>query len=245
VIIIPAIDLKGGRCVRLAQGDFNRTTVYGEHPAEVARRWQDKGAERLHVVDLDGSLAGVPRNREAIRDIISAVNIPVELGGGIRDMDTIADYLSLGVRWIILGTAALRNPELVQDACRSFADQIILGIDARDEMVAVQGWTETTSLAAVDLIRSYGDCRISAVVYTDIRRDGMETGVNIEATKALACAVEIPVIASGGVGGIRDIEKLLEIEDSGVIGVIAGRALYTGALSLEEAIEKTKDKKEV
>lgn len=231
--------------MRLAQGDFNRTTVYGEHPADVARRWQDKGAERIHIVDLDGSLAGIPQNREAIGDIIRAVSIPVELGGGIRDLETIANYVNLGVRWIILGTAALRNPELVKEACRTFADQIILGIDARDELVAVQGWTEITSLTPIDLIRSYGECRISAVVYTDIRRDGMETGVNIEATKALAEAIEIPVIASGGVGGIGDIEKLLDIEDSGVIGVIAGRALYTGALSLEEAIRKTKEKQEV
>lgn len=231
--------------MRLAQGDFNRTTVYGEHPADVARRWQDKGAERIHIVDLDGSLAGIPRNREAIGDIIRAVSIPVELGGGIRDLETIANYVNLGVRWIILGTAALRNPELVKEACRTFADQIILGIDARDELVAVQGWTEITSLTPIDLIRSYGECRVSAVVYTDIRRDGMETGVNIEATKALAEAIEIPVIASGGVGGIGDIEKLLEIEASGVIGVIAGRALYTGALSLEEAIRKTKEKQEV
>jgi phosphoribosylformimino-5-aminoimidazole carboxamide ribotide isomerase len=245
VIIIPAIDLKEGRCVRLAQGDFTRTTVYGEHPADVAGRWQDKGAERLHVVDLDGSLAGAPRNREAIRDIIRTVSIPVELGGGIRDLKTIASYANLGVRWIILGTAVLKNPALVQEACRTFADQIILGIDARDDLVAVQGWTEVTSLGAIDLIRSYGNCRISAVVYTDIKRDGMETGVNIEATKALAEAIEIPVIASGGVGGSADIEKLLEIEDSGVIGVITGRALYTGALSLEEAIRKTKEKQEV
>jgi len=240
MIVIPAIDLKDGRCVRLAQGDFQRVTVYAEHPASVAAQWQEQGAERLHVVDLDGSLAGSPRNREAIRAIIGAIEIPVELGGGIRDLETVADYLDIGVRWVILGTAALRNPGLVREACRTFPDRIILGIDAREGLVSVQGWTEATAHSAVELIRSYGDCRVSAVVYTDIKRDGMETGVNVEATQALAEATGVPVIASGGVSGMADIEKLMEAAPSGIIGVIAGRALYTGALSLAAAVRQTK-----
>ncbi len=242
MIVIPAIDIKEGRCVRLAQGDFRRVTVYGDHPAAIARQWQAQGAERIHVVDLDGSLAGSPRNREAIREIIREVDIPVELGGGIRDLETIADYLGLGVRWVILGTAALRNPGLVREASRVFADQIILGIDAREGKVSVQGWTETSSQTALELIRSYDDCPLSAVVYTDIRRDGMETGVNVEATRDFAEAAGVPVIASGGVSGMADIEKIMAVEAAGIIGVIAGRALYTGALSLAAAVLRTKAK---
>jgi len=240
MIVIPAIDLKDGRCVRLAQGDFQRVTVYGEHPAEVAAQWQEQGAERIHVVDLDGSLAGSPRNREAVRDIVRTVSVPVELGGGIRDLATVADYVQLGIRWVILGTAALRNPALVRDATREFTDRIILGIDARDGMVSVQGWTETTAQTAVEVVRSFAGCDLAAVVYTDIKRDGMETGVNVEATAALARETGIPVIASGGVHGMADIDRLMEIEHVGILGVIAGRALYTGALSLTAAVRRTK-----
>ncbi len=237
MIIIPAIDLKAGQCVRLAQGDFERVTVYGEHPAEVAGLWQKQGAERIHVVDLDGSLEGSPRNRTAVEDIIREVHVPVELGGGIRDMATIEAYVRLGVRWIVLGTAAVRNEVFAREACQEFKDRIILGIDASDGKVAVQGWTEQTALSAVDLARRYEDYGVSAIVYTDIKRDGMETGVNIEATEALAKAVGVPVIASGGVSGLLDIEQLMAIESSGILGVIVGRALYTGALSLQEAIK--------
>ncbi len=240
MIVIPAIDLKDGRCVRLAQGDFQRVTVYGEHPAEVAAQWQEQGAERIHVVDLDGSLAGSPRNREAVRDIVRTVSVPVELGGGIRDLTTVADYVQLGIRWVILGTAALRNPALVRDATREFTDRIILGIDARDGMVSVQGWTETTAQTAVEVVRSFAGSELAAVVYTDIKRDGMETGVNVEATADLARETGIPVIASGGVHGMADIDRLMEIEHVGILGVIAGRALYTGALSLKAAVRRTK-----
>jgi len=236
VIIIPAIDLKGGQCVRLAQGDFQRATVYGDHPAEVARRWQQQGAQRIHVVDLDGSLAGSPRNRNAVEDILREVDIPVELGGGIRDIKTIAAYFGLGVRWVILGTAAIRNEALAREACREFPDGIILGIDAAGGRGAVQGWTEETDVSAGELAQRYEQYGISAIVYTDISRDGMETGVNVEATGILAQAVRVPVIASGGVSGLQDIERLLTIEHHGVMGVIVGRSLYTGALSLEEAI---------
>jgi phosphoribosylformimino-5-aminoimidazole carboxamide ribotide isomerase len=236
MLIIPAIDLKGGRCVRLAQGDFTRVTVYGDHPAEVARQWQEQGAERIHLVDLDGSLAGSPRNRSAVADVVREVSVPVELGGGIRDMTTIETYIDMGVRWVILGTAAVRNEAFASEACRAFPDRVILGIDASAGQVAVQGWTEQTTVSAVDLAARFDAYDVAAIVYTDIKRDGMETGVNLEATEALARAVRPPVIASGGVSGIRDIERLLAAEASGVMGVVVGRALYTGALSLKEAI---------
>jgi len=237
VLIIPAIDLKNGQCVRLAQGDFNRVTIYGDHPADVARQWQEQGAKRIHMVDLDGSLAGSPKNRAAVEDIIGEVSIPVELGGGIRDMATVEAYMGIGVRWVILGTAAIRNEAFAREACQTFPGRIILGIDASDGQAAVQGWTEQTAVSAVDLAKQFEAYDVAAIVYTDIKRDGMETGVNIEATEALARSVRTPVIASGGVSGIRDIERLLEIESSGVMGVIVGRSLYTGALSLKEAIK--------
>ncbi|HOM07002.1 MAG TPA: 1-(5-phosphoribosyl)-5-[(5-phosphoribosylamino)methylideneamino]imidazole-4-carboxamide isomerase [Syntrophales bacterium] len=240
MIVIPAIDLRQGRCVRLAQGDFSRVTVYGEDPAAMARHWRDKGAERLHVVDLDGSLAGAPRNAEAVSAIVGAVDIPVEVGGGIRDLETVRFYLGLGVRWVILGTAALRDEAFVREACDLYPDQVILGIDAKGGQVAVSAWTEEGGATVFDLAERYGDCPIAAIVYTDIRRDGMETGVNIEATGELARRTHIPVIASGGVAGLGDIERLLPLETEGVIGVIVGRALYTGALDLTEAVRVTK-----
>ncbi|HOK06671.1 MAG TPA: 1-(5-phosphoribosyl)-5-[(5-phosphoribosylamino)methylideneamino]imidazole-4-carboxamide isomerase [Syntrophales bacterium] len=240
MIVIPAIDLRQGRCVRLAQGDFSRVTVYGEDPAAMARHWRDKGAERLHVVDLDGSLAGAPRNAEAVSAIVGAVDIPVEVGGGIRDLETVRFYLGLGVRWVILGTAALRDEAFVREACDLYPDQVILGIDAKGGQIAVSAWTEEGGATVFDLAERYGDCPIAAIVYTDIRRDGMETGVNIEATGELARRTHIPVIASGGVAGLGDIERLLPLETEGVIGVIVGRALYTGALDLTEAVRVTK-----
>lgn len=236
MIVIPAIDLKDGRCVRLAQGDFRRVTVYGEDPVVMARHWAAKGAERIHLVDLDGSLAGAPRNGDSVAAVVAAVDIPVELGGGIRDMRTVRDYLEMGVQWVILGTAALRDEAFVWEACETFPGRVILGIDARDGRVAVSAWKEETPVTASELVQRYARCSVAAVVYTDIARDGMETGVNIEATRRLAGESAIPVIASGGVSGIGDIEKLLPLEAEGVVGVIAGRALYTGSLDLEEAI---------
>ena len=244
MIVIPAIDLRNGQCVRLAQGDFRRITVYSDSPADVARLWREKGAERIHVVDLDGSLAGSPRNREAIEEIVRKGGVTVQVGGGIRDRRIIDDYLAMGVRWVILGTAALRDPMLVKTACRDFPGRIILGIDAGDGRVAVQGWTEKTGASSLEVARLYESCGLSAIVYTDIKRDGMETGINLEATKALAESVDIPVIASGGVAGIKDIEQLLSIEKAGIMGVIVGRALYTGNLSLEEAISLARSAKE-
>ena len=238
MVIIPAIDIKNGQCVRLAQGDFNRVTVYADNPIDMALVWAGKGAELIHIVDLDGSVAGLPRNAGIILDIVKKVNVPVQVGGGIRNMETIDHYLNNGVSSVILGTAALQDEELVISAGKKHAGKIILGIDALDGEVAIKGWTQKTKQSAVELAKRYENCGIKAIVYTDINRDGMETGVNIEATKALAMAISIPVIASGGVATIADVEKLLAVKDCNISGVIIGRALYTGAISLPEAIDK-------
>ena len=238
MFIIPAIDIKNGQCVRLAQGDFDRVTVYADNPIDVALAWAQKGAQLIHIVDLDGSVAGLPRNAGIILDIVKKVNVPIQVGGGIRNMETIDYYLENGVASVILGTAALQDEELVRAAGKKHEGKIILGIDALDGQVAIQGWTRKTQQSAVELAVRYENCGIKAIVYTDIKRDGMETGVNIEATKALAMAVSIPVIASGGVATIADVEKLLAVKGCDISGVIIGRALYTGAISLEEAIDK-------
>ncbi len=240
MIIIPAIDIKDGKCVRLAQGNFDRVTTYGDDPALMAKNWMEKGAERIHVVDLDGSVAGLPRNANIILNIAKNIDVPVQVGGGIRNMETIEYYLDNGISSVILGTAALQNEDLVRESCRAFPGKIILGIDALNGNVAIRGWTETSEKKAVDLARHYEDIHVKAIVYTDIERDGMQTGVNIKATRELAKAVSIPVIASGGVASIADVEKLLAIEDCEFYGVIIGRALYTGALTLEKAIETSK-----
>jgi phosphoribosylformimino-5-aminoimidazole carboxamide ribotide isomerase len=238
LLIIPAIDIKNGQCVRLAQGDFDRVTVYADNPIDMALTWAQKGAQLIHIVDLDGSVAGLPRNAGIILGIVKKVNVPVQVGGGIRNMETIDYYLENGVASVILGTAALEDEELVRAAGKKYAGKIILGIDALDGQVAIQGWTQKTLQSAVELAARYENCGIKAIVYTDIKRDGMETGVNIEVTKALAMAVNIPVIASGGVATIADVEKLLAVKGCDISGVIIGRALYTGAISLEEAMNK-------
>lgn len=240
MIVIPAIDLKNGNCVRLEQGEMHRDTVFSDNPAEQALKWQEAGAELLHLVDLDGAFAGEPRNKGAIEAIIKALRIPAQLGGGIRDIATIEAYLSLGLSRVIIGTAAQRNPELVVEACKKFPGKIVVGIDAKNGMVAVQGWAEVTGITAVDLARKFEDCGVSAIIYTDISRDGMMAGPNIEATKALAEAISIPVIASGGVSSLKDIENLMAIEQSGISGAITGKAIYTGAINLSEAISLTK-----
>ena len=240
MIIIPAIDLKDGRCVRLAQGDFRRVTVYSDDPVEVSKTWQESGAKRIHIVDLDGSLAGSPRNFDIIHKIIKKIDVPIQVGGGIREIKTIESYVGIGVNWVILGTMALRDAGFIREACDAYAGRIILGIDANDGKVAIQGWTEQTSESAVDIARRYEGYGLAAIVYTDIKRDGMGTGVNIEATRNLAQLVKIPVIASGGVSSMHDIEKLREAEKYGIIGVIIGKALYSGAISLKEAISLSK-----
>ena len=240
MIIIPAIDLKEGKCVRLEQGLMEKDTVYSDDPAAQARHWQEQGAEMLHIVDLDGAFAGVPRNREAIQAIVSALDIPAQLGGGIRDLETIEAYLKLGLSRVILGTVAKENPLLVAEACRHFEDQIVVGIDAKDGKVAVRGWAEVTEMRAIDLAHEFENVGVAAIIYTDISRDGMMQGPNLEATRELAEAVSIPIIASGGVSRMQDIESLMSIEDSGVAGVITGKAIYSGALDLREAVALTK-----
>ena len=240
MIVIPAIDLKEGRCVRLEQGLMERDTVFNDNPAAQALEWQRQGAELLHIVDLDGAFAGEPKNRKAIEAIVTAIDIPTQLGGGIRDLATVEAYLSLGLSRVILGTAAQRNPELVREACAKFPGRIVVGIDAKNGMVAVQGWAEVTGITAVDLARKFEGYGVAAIIYTDISRDGMLQGPNLEATRALAEAISIPVIASGGVSTLKDIENLMAIESSGVTGVITGKAVYTGAISLAEAIALTK-----
>lgn len=240
MVIIPAIDIKDGKCVRLAQGDFDRVTTYANNPVDMAITWMEQGAELIHIVDLDGSVAGTPRNANIILEIAKKVDIPIQVGGGIRDMETIEFYLSNGVGSVILGTAALQDKNIIEDACDTFPEKIILGIDALEGKVAIRGWTQKTEQNAIDLARRYENHNIKAIVYTDILRDGMSTGINLESTKALAKAVSIPVIASGGVAGMTDIRKLLEVDDCEIYGVIIGRALYTGAVSLEEAIQESK-----
>ncbi len=240
MIVIPAIDLKEGKCVRLEQGLMERDTVYSDNPAAQALAWQAKGAELLHIVDLDGAFAGEPKNRAAIEAIIGALTIPTQLGGGIRDLATIEAYLGMGVGRVIIGTAAQRNPELVKEACAKFPGRIVVGIDAKNGMVAVQGWAEVTDVTAIDLARQFEGFGVSAIVYTDISRDGMMQGPNIEATKALAEAINIPVIASGGLSSLQDIENLLAVEASGISGAITGKAIYSGAIDLAEAIAITK-----
>jgi len=240
MIVIPAVDLKDGRCVRLSQGRMDQESVYSEHPVQMARHWESKGAERLHVVDLNGAVTGKPFHRSLIKEITRSVQIPIEVGGGIRDLDAIEDYLSSGVRWVILGTAALQNRSLIEEACHRFPERVTLGIDARGGRVAVQGWNEVVSTEAIDLAKQFEGMGLSAVIFTDIERDGMGTGLNFESTKNLARSTSIPVIASGGVSQLEDIEHLLKLEPDGVIGVIVGRALYTGRLDLEEAIRLVK-----
>ena len=240
MIVIPAIDLKGGQCVRLEQGLMEKDTVYSDDPAAMARHWQDEGGELLHLVDLDGAFAGVPKNRAAIQAIVAAVDIPTELGGGIRDLETIEGYLELGIDRVILGTVAKENPALVAEACQRFPGRIVVGIDAKDGLVAVRGWAEVTNKKAVDLAREMEGFGVTAIIYTDISRDGMLQGPNLEATAALAEAISIPVIASGGVSSLEDIRNLLRIEASGIAGVITGKAIYNGALNLREAVELTK-----
>jgi len=237
MLLIPAIDLKDGKCVRLQQGDMNASTTFGEDPAAMARRWVDAGARRLHLVDLNGAFAGKPVNEGAIKAIIREVGdaIPVQLGGGIRDLDTIERYLDDGLSYVIIGTAAVKNPGFLKDACSAFGGHIIVGLDAKDGKVATDGWSKLTGHEVVDLAKKFEDYGIEGVIYTDIGRDGMLSGINIEATVKLAQALSIPVIASGGLSNIKDIEALCAVESEGVEGVICGRAIYTGDLDLAAA----------
>lgn len=241
MLVIPAIDLKGGQCVRLKQGVMSEETVFSAHPEEMALRWFQGGAERIHVVDLDGAVRGRPTNTETIRRIVESVPIPVQLGGGIRDRDVLEAYLDMGIAQVILGTVAWKNPVFVRDVCAAFPGKIILGIDAKEGRVAVEGWTEETDLDPVQMARRFEGEGIWAIIYTDISRDGMGTGPNVDATGRLARAVDIPVIASGGIGDVSDVRRVLSLEKDGVMGVITGRALYDGCLHLEEAIRMARE----
>ena len=237
MLLIPAIDLKDGHCVRLKQGDMDQSTTFGEDPAAMARKWRDAGARRLHLVDLNGAFAGKPKNYAAIKAILKEVGseIPVQLGGGIRDLDTIEKYIDGGLRYVIIGTAAVKNPGFLKDACTAFGGHIIVGLDAKDGKVATDGWSKLTGHEVVDLAKKFEDWGVESIVYPDIGRDGMLTGINIEATVKLAQALTIPVIASGGLGSMRDIENLCAVENEGIEGVICGRAIYSGDLDFAAA----------
>lgn len=237
MLIIPAIDIKNGKCVRLRQGRMSDETIFSDQPHEMAKRWFDLGAERLHLVDLDGAVSGKPVNRETIRRIVEAAPIPVELGGGVRDMETLRAYFDLGLTYMILGTVAHKDPDFVKEACRLYPDRIILGIDAREDRVAVEGWTEEVNLTPAALAAQFKDDGLSAIIYTDINRDGMRTGCNVAATRALARKSPVPVIASGGVSQLADVLEILPLAEDGVMGVITGRALYDGSLDLAAAIK--------
>jgi phosphoribosylformimino-5-aminoimidazole carboxamide ribotide isomerase len=237
MLLIPAIDLKDGHCVRLERGDMSVSTSFGDDPAAMARRWLDAGARRLHLVDLNGAFAGKPVNESAVKAIVKELGgeIPIQLGGGIRDLDTIERYLDDGLSYIIIGTAAVKSPGFLKDACTAFGGHIIVGLDAKDGKVATDGWSKLTGHEVVDLALKFQDYGVEGVIYTDIGRDGMLTGINIDATVKLAQALTIPVFASGGLAGIADIEKLCAVEDEGIDGVICGRSIYTGALDFAKA----------
>ena len=242
MIVIPAVDIKEGKCVRLLQGRMEDQTVFSNDPAAMAQKWAMAGAELIHVIDLDGAFEKRPRNLTAIRNILKTVDTPIQVGGGIRTERTIQMFLDMGVSRVIIGTEAINNPELVEQSARRFPGQIIVGIDARKGRVAIEGWTETTHIKAVDLAKRFQNCGVAAINFTDIHRDGMQTGPNIGETRRLAVAVSIPVVASGGVSNIRDIENLLPLEAFGVTGVITGKALYSGSLNFKEAFSVGKEK---
>ena len=243
MLIIPAIDLKDGHCVRLKQGDMNDATVFSDDPGAMARHWLDQGALRLHLVDLNGAFDGKPRNEEAIKSVVAAVgeDVPVQLGGGIRDLDTIERYLDDGVSYIVVGTAAVKTPGFLHDACYAFPGHVIVGLDARDGKVAVEGWSKMTGHDVIDLAQKFQDYGVEAIIYTDIGRDGMMTGLNIDATVELARALTVPVIASGGITSIKDIERLCAVEEEGVAGAITGRAIYEGTLDFTAAQKLARD----
>ncbi|MEH2012758.1 1-(5-phosphoribosyl)-5-[(5-phosphoribosylamino)methylideneamino]imidazole-4-carboxamide isomerase [Nostoc sp.] len=234
--VIPAIDLLEGRCVRLYQGDYDRSQVFSENPADVAKQWVDQGATRLHIVDLDGAKAGKVVNLGAIEAIVHAVSVPIEIGGGLRDRTSVQQLFNLGVQWAILGTIAVEQPQLVQQLCEEFPGQIIIGIDARNGRVATHGWLETSEVLATQLAVQMQELGAAAIIYTDIQRDGTLTGPNFEALQELAAVISIPIIASGGVSSVTNLLSLLALEPQGVTGVIVGRALYTGDILLKEAL---------
>ena len=236
MLLIPAIDLKDGQCVRLRQGRMDDTTVFSSNPVDVAQRWVDVGARRLHLVDLNGAFEGKPVNSEVVRAVAAKFpHIPVQIGGGIRDAATVAAYLEAGVQFCIIGTKAVQEPQFVVELCQQFPNHIIVGIDAKNGMVATDGWAEVSRVSAIDLAKQFEQAGVSAIVYTDIARDGMMQGVNVEETARLAESISIPVIASGGVTNMDDIKALLTVENKGVMGTILGRSIYEGTIDLAEA----------
>jgi phosphoribosylformimino-5-aminoimidazole carboxamide ribotide isomerase len=247
MIIIPAIDLKDAKCVRLKQGDMNAQTIFSEDPGATAELWLKQGAKRLHLVDLNGANAGKPKNEPAIRDIVAALDgeVPIQLGGGIRTMETIERYLDDGITWVIIGTAAVKNPGFLHEACDAFPGHIIVGLDARDGKVATDGWSKITGHDVVDLAKRFQDYGVEAIIYTDIGRDGMMSGVNIEATVKLARELIIPVIASGGINGLEDVRKLCAVEEEGIIAAITGRAIYEGKLDFAAAQKRAEELRSV
>ena len=241
MIIYPAIDIRGGRCVRLTEGRFDAETVFADDPAEMALKWAGMGAEFLHLVDLDGALAGEGKNVPVIERILQSVNIPVQLGGGIRNLETIEKLLALGVTRLILGSAAVKNPQLVEEACKKYPGHIAVGIDAKNGEVAIEGWGKGSGVAATELAKKMAAYGVETIIYTDISRDGMLSGVNVEATAALARACGVPIIASGGVASLEDIRRVKAVESDGVQGCIIGKAIYTGAVDLKEALALAKE----
>jgi phosphoribosylformimino-5-aminoimidazole carboxamide ribotide isomerase len=239
MIIIPAVDIKNGKCVRLLQGRMDDETVYSDNPQAMASKWTRLGAQFIHVIDLDGAFAKIPQNMGSIRKILQSVNVPIQLGGGIRNEETVRIYLEMGVKRVIIGTGAIKKPEFVKKVCKTYPGQIVVGIDARNGKVAIDGWTQTTRIEAMELAKEFEDCGVAAINFTDIHRDGMQTGPNLDAILRLAEAVSIPVVASGGVSSIEDIKNLLPLETAGVTGVIIGKALYSGKLDLKEALDLT------
>lgn len=234
MILFPAIDIRGGKCVRLLKGRFDQETVFADRPADMAIKWQSQGGKYLHIVDLDGALQGRPVNLEAIRDIIANVNVPVQLGGGIRNIESIEAWLEAGVSRVILGSIAVKNPDLVKEACKKFGERIVVGIDAKDGEVAVEGWGISGGVKATELAKRMADVGVARIIYTDISRDGTLSGVNVESTVELARAAGIPVIASGGVAGMDDVYKVAVAPE--IEGMIIGKALYTGKIELAEAL---------
>ena len=241
MIIYPAIDIRGGRCVRLTEGRFDAETVFADDPAQMALKWAGLGAEFLHLVDLDGALAGEGKNVPVIERILKSVTIPVQLGGGIRNLETIEKLLALGVTRLILGSAAVKNPQLVAEACKKYPGYIAVGIDAKNGEVAIEGWGQGSGVAATELAKKMASFGVETIIYTDISRDGMLSGVNVESTAALARACGVPIIASGGVASIEDIRRVKAVESDGIQGCIIGKAIYTGAVDLKEALALAKE----
>ena len=237
MLVIPAIDLKDGKCVRLKQGVMEDATIFSEDPGAMAAQWVKQGARRLHVVDLNGAAAGKPKNEAAIKAILAAVGdrIPVQLGGGIRDLDTIERYIDSGISFVIIGTAAVKTPGFLHDACTAFTGHVMVALDAKNGKVAVDGWSKMTGHEVLDLAKKFQDYGVEAIIYTDIGRDGMLTGVNIEATVTLAQALSVPVIASGGINGLEDVKALCKVQHEGITGAITGRAIYEGKLDFAAA----------